>query len=130
MSVRIVGNECAAALYCSTSMWAFGPVFDRDERLMLDADQVAEIFLSWCGRADLRLMDESELQKLLGKFRAWIDKQTETDFDDLDHMAKTEEIRCAVCSDWFDPRNPGAIHCDSCHAECLRDDAAERNYDA
>tara|TARA_R110000868_G_scaffold308900_1_gene570320 strand:- start:148 stop:501 length:354 start_codon:yes stop_codon:yes gene_type:complete len=110
-------------------MWAFGPVFDRDERLMLDADQVAEIFLTRYGKADLRLMDEPELQRLLGKYRAWLDKQQETDFDDLDHMAKTDEVRCVVCFDWFEPRKTGVTRCDSCYADCLRGYAAEQKGD-
>jgi hypothetical protein len=58
MGVRIIqgdglGDSVYACLYCSTSMWAFGPLFeDRDE---------AELFLEWLG-VDPRGLTDRELE--------------------------------------------------------------------
>jgi hypothetical protein len=56
MGVRIIRGEDYAAIYCSTSMTAFGPVFaDGDE---------ADEFLQWLEEkthTDARLFDDSEL---------------------------------------------------------------------
>lgn len=58
MGIRIINGDGpydGACLYCSTSMWAFGPVFkDHSE---------AEDFLDWIGDGkDLRLMTDKELE--------------------------------------------------------------------
>jgi len=47
MSCQILsdGDQRHAVLYCSTSDWAFGPVFYRDDDH--DADVRAEAFLRW-----------------------------------------------------------------------------------
>lgn len=43
-------NQNLAVLYCSTSDWAFGPVFtDTDDH---DADERAEAFLRWLRESD------------------------------------------------------------------------------
>ena len=47
MGVRIINGTDEAALYCSTTMWAFGPVFD-------DYDS-AESFLEWWKAKDARI---------------------------------------------------------------------------
>lgn len=61
MGVRIIeGNEAypggrtMAVLYCSTTMWAFGPVFDSVEQ--------AEDFLKWLG-SDPRHFPDSVLEQ-------------------------------------------------------------------
>jgi hypothetical protein len=55
MGVRIVEDVGAdmAVLYCSTSMWAFGPVFEDSEQ--------AEDFLDWLPM-DARTLSNSELE--------------------------------------------------------------------
>jgi hypothetical protein len=52
MSVRIITDQDQrlAVLYCSTSMWAFGPVFsDDDDDEKCSAAQACINFLNWCG---------------------------------------------------------------------------------
>ena len=70
MGVRIIESNRAmdnyAVLYCSTSMWAFGPVFHEgyDE---------AQAFLDWLG-VDPRGLSESELQE---KYREFLSREKE-----------------------------------------------------
>ena len=51
MSVRILYDaaEESAVLYCSTSMWAFGPLFTQDDDH--EAVERAEAFLKWLDEA-------------------------------------------------------------------------------
>lgn len=56
MGVRIMEDydNGVAALYCSTSMVAFGPVMPDRE--------TAERFLNWLGRTDPRVLSDNALQ--------------------------------------------------------------------
>lgn len=57
MGVRIIQGEDpwdGAVLYCSTSMWAFGPVFENKDAAML--------FLDWLGLVDPRTLSDNELE--------------------------------------------------------------------
>lgn len=55
-----------AVLYCSTSDWAFGPVFtDSDTH---DADERAEAFCRWLKR-DARLLTDAEMH---AEYAAWL----------------------------------------------------------
>jgi len=60
MSVSVITDEYGAVMYCNTSMWAFGPVFNSEE----DVWQ----FKSWLNR-DPRDYSESELES---KYAEWI----------------------------------------------------------
>ena len=63
MSVRILysADDDYATLYCSTSMWSFGPIFCGD------AQKQAEAFLRWlCD--DARSYSESELENKVTEF--------------------------------------------------------------
>lgn len=74
MGVRILSNDetsagnhvSQAALYCSTSDWAFGPVFYGDREH--DATERAEAFCRWLGMRDPRRLTEHEL---LIAYNAW-----------------------------------------------------------
>lgn len=64
MGVRIIqadgeGDSQGAVLYCSTTMWAFGPVFE-------DADE-AEKFLDWLV-TDPRSLSDGEMETKYGEF--------------------------------------------------------------
>ena len=62
MSVQILEGDRNACLYCNTSDWAFGPLFE-------DADQ-AERFLKWLPEApDVRLYTDKQLEKLYYDFK-------------------------------------------------------------
>ena len=68
MSVQIISDHMWAALYCSTSMVAFGPIFDSQEE--------AERFLVWLGKdpydgapADPRKYRAEELGDIVQDFR-------------------------------------------------------------
>jgi hypothetical protein len=54
MGVRLITAENGeTVLYCSTTMWAFGPVFG-------DAEQ-AEAFLEWMQPTDVRSLSDQQL---------------------------------------------------------------------
>jgi len=70
-----------AVLYCSTSGWAFGPVFYQTDEM--DAGEVAEAFLKWLRKTpneektilglskdDPRSYEEGALQRLYSEFLA------------------------------------------------------------
>ena len=64
MGVRILEGD-GACLYCSTSMWAFGPVFE-------DRDQ-AQAFLEFLGAVDARTLGDHELELKYGEFLATLE---------------------------------------------------------
>lgn len=68
MSVRILTDGENAALYCSTSEWAFGPVFSEDGKR--DAQQVAERFLRWLP-SDAREYLDNALTDAYIRFLDW-----------------------------------------------------------
>ena len=78
MGVRILYDDgrrrnysgSQAALYCSTSDVAFGPVFT--EGYDRDADERAEAFLRWL-QTDPRRLTDSELQT---KYSEWLVQET------------------------------------------------------
>jgi len=66
MGVRVINDstEDLAALYCSTSMWAFGPVFHPDGHT--DAGAAALCFLDWWdgeGFMDPRTVEDIDVEK-------------------------------------------------------------------
>lgn len=61
MAIRIIEGTDYAVLYCSTSMWAFGPVFE-------DADQARE-FLEFVP-GDPRLLSDTTLEGYYSQFLA------------------------------------------------------------
>ena len=65
MGVRIIydSRNSYAALYCSTTMSAFGPVFSGP-----DADSDALDFLRWL-KVDARLLTDGALE---GKYSEWL----------------------------------------------------------
>lgn len=67
MGVRIMeGREYTdgAILYCSVTMWAFGPVFED----AYDAQQ----FLDWLGPDDPRMFSDPELRS---KYEDWLEEK-------------------------------------------------------
>ncbi|HMA74379.1 MAG TPA: hypothetical protein VKP67_23250 [Xanthobacteraceae bacterium] len=66
MGVRIIADENYAALYCSTTMFAFGPV-------MTDYEE-AEGFLEWLP-SDARSYSEPELELKLGEYREYAEQK-------------------------------------------------------
>jgi len=71
MGVRILidADHEHAVLYCSTTDWAFGPVFREDEYDHAPEDR-AELFLEWLSQfgRDARLYTDAELSS---KFTDW-----------------------------------------------------------
>jgi hypothetical protein len=76
MGVRILGDEKNAVLYCSTTDWAFGPVFYPSDTHY--ADERIESFLRWFKKNssvgplyydDPRQLTDSELE---GKYSTWL----------------------------------------------------------
>jgi hypothetical protein len=76
MGVRILANDDnsyrdhvgLAALYCSTSDWAFGPVFYDAEGH--SARERAEAFCRWLGNREPRRMSDQELEAAYAEWRA------------------------------------------------------------
>jgi hypothetical protein len=62
MAVEILGDDNQAAMFCNTSMFAFGPVLSSREE--------AEAFRQYCydNIGDPRTTDDTELIRLLGLF--------------------------------------------------------------
>jgi len=70
MGVRVLydRNDRMAALYCSTTGKAFGPIFhDRD---ITDAIELAENFLQWLEK-DARKYSDSELMDEYNRFMGY-----------------------------------------------------------
>jgi len=69
MGVRILEAKTGeAVIYCSTSAWAFGPIFhDSDDGEVAAADR-ALAFLRWLPR-DARLYKDNELER---KYCEWL----------------------------------------------------------
>lgn len=68
MGVRVLASDSKAVLYCSTSMWAFGPVFyATDDK---SAEESAREFLTWL-RVDPRLLPDRELEE---RYWTWTDR--------------------------------------------------------
>jgi len=70
MGVRILRAKSEAVLYCSTTDWAFGPVFSDDDDH--DADERAEAFTRWLVK-DARTFSDSELQSAYSR---WLDQES------------------------------------------------------
>jgi hypothetical protein len=68
-------EEGQAVMFCSTSGWAFGPVF-KDENAkgvpddceMADARQLVDLFLEWLQEREPREMEDKELEHYYGTF--------------------------------------------------------------
>ncbi len=56
MGVRILAGDDNAVLYCSTSDWAFGPLFDSEEK--------AQDFLKWLDSYTPQELDLNALGKI------------------------------------------------------------------
>ena len=80
MGVRILHdtNDLLAALYCSTSEVAFGPLFHDDDNH--DAVDRAEAFLRWLKREPRRMTD-AELMTAYSEWRAQETAQWQAELD-------------------------------------------------
>jgi len=88
MGVHILSDHYQkhAVLFCSTTDWAFGPVFGDSEDHLHDAEERAEAFLRWLdatdtwwtyerhslpsGRRDVRQLTDSGLERAYSDWRA------------------------------------------------------------
>ena len=61
MGIHILKGEKESCLYCSTSMWAFGPIFYNDED--------PEAFLDWHKGADVRTLKDKDLERAVSDWR-------------------------------------------------------------
>jgi hypothetical protein len=83
MGCRILAGNSHAILYCSTTDWAFGPVFyDSDTH---DAAERLELFLKWL-RIDPRGQSDSWLEGKYSDFLKqedylWTEEERVTDDD-------------------------------------------------
>lgn len=87
MGIRILndagGNQ--ACMYCSTTEWAFGPVFyetditnDKGDKVNWDAQQTVEQFMDWCDREPsirtIRSLTDTELEAKKSEFNVAVQK--------------------------------------------------------
>ena len=80
MGVRILSEETMrayptisqAVLYCSTSDWAFGPVFSGDDDH--NAHERAESFCRWLGAREPRRMSDVDLERA---YSEWQEQEAE-----------------------------------------------------
>jgi hypothetical protein len=76
MGVRIIGDDETAVMYCSTTDWAFGPVFT--EKGVFSAPERIEAFLRYLGKSrDPRSMSDSELESEYSKWQ--VQEKTEVE---------------------------------------------------
>jgi hypothetical protein len=76
MGVRILEGGAGAAMYCSTTDWAFGPVFsDSDTH---DAGERIEAFLRWL-KSEPRRLTDAELEAKYSEWLAQEDAQFATE---------------------------------------------------
>ena len=91
MGVRILHDERAeiAALFCSTSDWAFGPVFyNKGDK---DAYERVQAFLDWL-KVDPREVREAILQ---GRYSEWLAQEDEQYArEKLESEIDNAELRC------------------------------------
>lgn len=78
MGVRILSGNIdgshftGACFYCSTSMWAFGPIFEDEIE--------AHAFLEWLpDKPDPRQYSDAEMENLLAEFHEWKVEQEKAD---------------------------------------------------
>ena len=83
MGVRILSDRDSdqAALFCSTTEWAFGPIFHDDGDH--DADERAEAFCRWLGAREPRRMTDAELRAAYQEWRSqeaaqWTEEEAES----------------------------------------------------
>jgi len=83
MGVHIIRDMSMAAMYCSTTDWAFGPIFtDSDD---YTAEERLESFLRYLGPAcDPRSLDDQELLKKYGEWRTQEVAQRERELKEED----------------------------------------------
>lgn len=77
MGVRILqgdGTYDGAVLYCSTTMWAFGPVFEDREQ--------AQAFLDWLDPTDPRRLSDAELEAKYGDFLVYKDERAKEEAEE------------------------------------------------
>jgi len=74
MGVRILSQGDKACMYCSTTDWAFGPIFDSTDKC--DAVDRVCLFLEFLGRVDPRSLSEAGLQ---AQYNIWQKQEQETE---------------------------------------------------
>jgi hypothetical protein len=68
MGVRVIGDYKMSVMYCSTTDWAFGPVFHDDNDK--DADERIQSFLRYLKGVDPRSFTERELSRHVSEWMA------------------------------------------------------------
>jgi hypothetical protein len=61
MGVRVIGDYQRSVMYCSTTEWAFGPVFTDSDDGMHDADERIHSFLRYV-KVDPRSLTDRALE--------------------------------------------------------------------
>lgn len=93
MGVRVLYDEekNMAAIYCSTTDWAFGPVVYGGA---LEADRLAEKFLKWLA-VDPRGMSNAELEGKWSEFycKGWHACKT------CCELVTSSEVECEKCAE-------------------------------
>lgn len=79
MGVRVLHDveDDQACLYCSTTDWAFGPVFSGDTPTRKDAQECALAFLAWLDHhksKDARRYTDQELELVVSEWRGAEDR--------------------------------------------------------
>ena len=69
MGVAIVADSETACLFCTTSMFSFGPVLKSEEE--------ARAFLDWLHPTDPRGLSDPDLECRVSEFRSYINKKAE-----------------------------------------------------
>ena len=123
MGVRVIHDteDDYTALYCSTTMVAFGPVFGNDEKHGKNSQECALAFLHWLrvnGHRDARSYTDSELEDLMLAWLGandrcwWVDLVISMRVADTDRCVpgSTRET-CLDCREpvWLAPPTAGVL---------------------
>ncbi len=109
MGVRILKDryDDLAVLFCSTSEWAFGPVFYKNAERNYSASELAKKFLSWLGRDPREYTDDKLRTKYL-------------------EFGMLEWKQCSQCFDTLIPAT--LVLCNTCKEETLERLVEQSNH--
>ena len=90
MGVRILSDGDNAVLYCSTSGWAYGPLFSPSEHQDYSAEDMARRFCEWLPM-DSRQYDQHDLEN---KYGEWLRLPPYFSLDDFKEGGRFEVPDC------------------------------------
>ena len=100
MSVSAIIGDTHACLYCSTTDFAFGPIFN------VDNEDINE-FIEWSKSVRIRTLTDAELESLVAKWRAlpvcgYCEKHTEDELREFTTRFNMPARTYKCCNECYD----------------------------